>query len=229
MKAGLTVFLDNGSSIQIDDTFVNLGLISKHSLYCGTRPTGWVYPHGYLTIPGISPIIAIKSAAKFAVNSCSVSNGQFTYDIVTEYATTVEVFVFDVPTTFGTFGLQTFREDGSLCFDSSRKYMRVVASYDYAHYNSVISSPPPIPQGDMALVINAFIGAVYTEYEGGHDNGPTYFNAQRDMLFCNTANGVISARYIYTVFSNRGGVGNGSPWNSEHNRASFQVIDVSGF
>lgn len=229
MPAGLTVFLDSGA-VQIDDNFVNQGLTGKYQVTIDALLNAgrfWTVRHGTLQITGTNPTVAIQSSVRCCVKACEVSGSTFTYSFIAETVTTITVYVFDSPSAISNFGLQTFKANGDLCFDSGRKYMRVVKDVSFDNYGTLITSPVPVPAGNLALVQSGFLGWL-EDYHDQYENGPAFSVKSAYHCMTNIANGVISAREVMTANSGRGGVGNTQPFHAGSYAGSFLVVNVAG-
>lgn len=127
MAAGFEVKTDTGI-VQVDATYKNLALLSKHSVSV-TGGSGWLAPYSAtFTAPaGSNRVFALRSGTPAVVSR--VVGDQVT--IATTSPTTVEVFVFaDIPATVGASGaaLVVYNADGEVTFSSDMRYMRVVGA-----------------------------------------------------------------------------------------------------
>lgn len=133
--AGLTVYNDS-STIQIDSTFMNYGLVSKGVLTFQIPDASVPSPTPpKITVTGRNPLIAYRSDITVSpVRSKSGNSFVFEFQVfsksVQPQTKTIEYFIYDEPVGQGTYGLQVFDANGKLVFDSSRPYMKVLDVID---------------------------------------------------------------------------------------------------
>lgn len=128
MATGLTI-LNTAGTTQIDELYRNFCLAEK-----GTQTTSsglaTVFGHiGEVTFTGgVSPIIAIRSAAYSYPAYVTKSGSTYTWGIAIEGASgqSFSYYIFDAPPTgLATHGLRVFDASGNVVFDSGYNYMRV--------------------------------------------------------------------------------------------------------
>lgn len=191
MAAGLQVLNTNGV-LQIDQDFSNFKLVQKGralSASMGNFPANGMgsYVRRYLdiTVAGGYPLVALKplGANQFSdgvgwgVFSVTAVSGGWTIrlcvgsfaDIPTACQCDYYVFTTDVggAASPSGFGLQVFKSDGAIAYDSNFPYLRPLASYNYQSYAGFWTSTPPagwilvksgvaglesVPGKDVALV-----------------------------------------------------------------------------
>lgn len=225
MPAGMQIFLDDGGDVQIDDNFFNLALSGKYSVACSPSSS---YTHGSLTVSGTSPIVAFSGPGYVCLNSMSQSGTSFTFNFMVNTAQTITVYVFDVPTSVGTYGLQVFDDNGKITFDSSRPYMKIVKTIDFNDYNSLLGSPQPLPIAGRKYAI---LQSQYNGYKFGRpftpgESGPTFFEVE-----INTVMGYVDTAFFYTgefmTFRATTGLGIQQPWEYARYSGQIQIIDVT--
>lgn len=142
MPAGLQVIGSHGI-IQVDENFSNLAYRGSGSF------------SGSLTLSGLNfPVLAFRPGN---VQGTSISRivagggGNFTWHFTGSGSG--NYWLFDIPEQSGSFGLQVFRADGSLAFDSGRRYMKVVSGfYDFGNHNSGTNNTGASDSGSVAIV-----------------------------------------------------------------------------
>lgn len=140
MPAGLQVYSDSGL-IQIDDRYSNLALRTKFTATTasGTGPnySFWTYT---TVVTATYPIVAM-SGPRIALLGCvNIGGNQWQLQFVSPAQATFTAYIFDYPVSPGNnFGLQVFRDDGGLAFDSNIKYAKVAA---------IIQRPAGQPSGN---------------------------------------------------------------------------------
>lgn len=129
MPTGLDIYNDYGT-LQINEKYSNLLFMLKGTLTVSTLSDQYTYSYkAVLYVPGINPEIYINSAgtAYVAIGSKTpVSNG-WNFTIYASSPVTLTYYVFDtngLPS--GNFGLQVFKEDRTLVYDSSCKVLQIV-------------------------------------------------------------------------------------------------------
>lgn len=104
MAVGISVYNDK-NTLQLDDRCITYGLVSKYT----TRDLSNLYD-------------------KVCAYAPAVSGGKIQVKPMNNYSqpNDVDVFIFGQPSTPDNFGLQIFREDGTVAFHSAHKPIRVV-------------------------------------------------------------------------------------------------------
>lgn len=140
MPAGFQAF-NNGGVLQIDENYVNLGLIATGQV-TPSAPT----PDGHLaafkmaevTVTGVAPIIAVRANYVVALGDVRQSGSTWTFRLCVNTSldwdgTALTYYIFDqVPPVAHGVGLQVFRADGACTFDSNYKYFNPVAAFTLA-------------------------------------------------------------------------------------------------
>ncbi|WP_405126771.1 hypothetical protein [Ralstonia pseudosolanacearum] len=120
MPAGLTVYGEHGF-VQITEAYGNLALRQKSTV----TPDG--SGRGSFTFTGSRPFVCIQSANPVALLGSSNSGADWTVNFSAPAQAPFTVYVFDEPAApSGQPGLQVFKADGSLAFDSGLAYLKVV-------------------------------------------------------------------------------------------------------
>lgn len=132
MEAGLQIFNDD-SFIQLDSNYKNLEFKSKGTFSIAASDGssgGSNISFTNVSFVGVQPIIALNCANPCYASFVSRSGNTWTFQIYngSNFAITGEYFFFDEPaaTSSGKLGLQIFKEDGTLGYDSNKSYMRVL-------------------------------------------------------------------------------------------------------
>ncbi|BAM29098.1 hypothetical protein G176_gp26 [Xanthomonas phage CP1] len=125
MPAGLVVY-NSSNILQIDSTYRNMSLVSTATIALSGTDQGTCY----VDIPrsGGTSVIAWKS--NFAVSRSYGPNGDFRLSANIENRnSSIQYYIFDWPRFIaeGSGGLQVRDTSGELIFDSSMKWMKVVA------------------------------------------------------------------------------------------------------
>lgn len=190
MTAGLQVFNDWGT-VQLDQDYISFSMSAKGTLAMTGDPANHPQPMtvGQITVTGQNPIIAFlpppPSANGGAVHLLgrSQSGSQFTFyfSCLGQQAFGLEYWVFD-DAVMGmgageSFGLQVYRADGSLAFDSGTKPLRIVGVVDLEPSATEPSGQIVVPsgrkyaavQGSMAI---AFSHTFHSWRTGGGGSGP---------------------------------------------------------
>ena len=128
MTAGIQVWGDHGYR-QIDDTYANLAFMVKLTATMGAASGQGSFCS--VQYNGRNPVIAIRAGFPLALLGGSFDGVTYTWTFGTNAnaaGASFDVYVFDSATSSGNFGLQVFKDDGSVAFDSNLKYMRVMAA-----------------------------------------------------------------------------------------------------
>lgn len=135
MTAGLQVINDSGV-FQIDDTYKNLQLISKTAVTTMTQVasgsmSAGLYGYWYYDIvvtSATNPVVALGGNASnwLIVGAVNISGGTWTFRVYSDSDVDFTYYVFDVPTTSGSFGLEVFNSSGALQYTSGRYPFRPV-------------------------------------------------------------------------------------------------------
>ena len=226
MTTGMQIFLDDGTDVQIDDKFFNLALSGKYQVSCSPSFGG---PSGSLTISGKSPIVAF-SGGYAGVHSISQSGSNFTFYFTVASAVTLTVYVFDVPTSIGNFGLQIFNDDEELTFDSSRLYLKIVKDISFSSYASIqnVPQPVPVPGRAYAILMSQFIGYKFGRPFTPGESGPDFFEVEVNTALCSIDS---SNLYLseFLTFRSQTGLGIQQAWEYEAFAGQIQIIDVTYF
>lgn len=137
-SAGLQVFSANGSSVQVTQNYRNLVYIGDYTL----NPDANF--NAYIDIAAESPAIVVKYSPIAAgdtfrkvveISRQKISSTTWRVNLkVTSAGIVVAVYgLYEYQKTSG-FGLQVFKEDGSVAFDSTFPYMRVLDKIDVPEY-----------------------------------------------------------------------------------------------
>ena len=127
MAIGFQVFNDS-NIIQIDQDYRNMSFI--RSFYVSTNAAWWGgYRSGTFTVASVEfPCLAFRSSYRTWVFLESRSGNSWTFRFVARVGgdITMSVYQFgEVPPSGSNYGLQVFRSDGSLAFDSNQNYFKV--------------------------------------------------------------------------------------------------------
>jgi len=132
MPAGLRVYRQDSEFIQIDQDFSNFGVRTKGVFAVNSQVPNWSSLYeGLLTMPGTTGVLAFRSNNPVYIAHVTYPGGNTQYRFTASSPTTVEYWYFDDPihaTLYDTanVGLLVFEADGSLGFDSRRKYLKVL-------------------------------------------------------------------------------------------------------
>lgn len=140
MTAGFQVF-NNGGVLQIDENYVNLGLIATGQVTpSAPTPDGHIAAFRMVEVgaTGVAPIIAVRANYAVALGDVRQSGSTWTFRLcvntTTDWdGTPLTYYIFDqVPAVAHGVGLQVFRADGVCTFDSSYKYFNPVGAFTLA-------------------------------------------------------------------------------------------------
>lgn len=128
MPAGLAVYNDAGT-VQIDDQFANMALISKTNVTVGSSPDYYRPAAIYTVVSATPPIVAIQSTHRVVLQNITRSGNTWTF---TYYGgaigNIVTCYLFNKPVYQGSgSGLVVYDASGNVTFDSRQKYARVHA------------------------------------------------------------------------------------------------------
>lgn len=139
MPSGIQVISDN-NTLQIDENYSNLRVVQQGTLNVIVRNTtvpGGSNSGGSLTVTGRTPMLFFgpnTSDTAIIIASRTQSGSSFTFKVYARSQTLSDGAVASIPycvfdsvpsTSSGNFGLQIYKEDGKLAFDSSWKYLRI--------------------------------------------------------------------------------------------------------
>lgn len=131
MGTGLEILNDAGI-IQVDSTFQNLSFVYTSSVLCNIGHLNC--KTGYVNVTGKNPILGFQSGIGVTYIVTGKSGNVYTFRIYldVDVDTTVTYWVFDSQDSSPaeSFGLQVYNSSGLLCFDSSRKYLRVLQYFN---------------------------------------------------------------------------------------------------
>lgn len=225
MNAGLQIYLNNGGEVQIDDNFFNLAFKSKHQVPCTWT---WGRPSGSLTVQGTFPVVAFRGSQYASLHSIVQSGNTFTFNfqVPANASTTLTVYVFDIPTTSGTFGLQTFDSTGKLTFDSLTPYMKIALDVRFSDYNTYSPQVLPVQGRTYAIMASNFVGLKqsYFLFPGESDQGYIVTEDRPVMYYTNDSFIFLSE---FQTFSNQTSIGNSEAWEFRVESGSIQVLDVT--
>lgn len=137
MPAGLQVW-NASSTIQITDSYANLVFKEKRTLtLSGGGGTVQNPRSATFTVNSANPLLAFGAGGMACLtNRSQVSAGVWSYTVHCP-ASSLVVYIFDtVVPAAGSYGLQVFKADGSLAYDSTHKYAKIAA---------VLQPTAPIP------------------------------------------------------------------------------------
>lgn len=225
MTVGMQIFFDDGGDVQIDDRFFNLAFISKHTVSCGSSTGGTTGPTGSLTVTGTMPMVAIAGGPA-ALHSITTVGSSFKFNFITANATTLTVYLFDIPTATGTFGLQIFNDAEQVTFDSSRKYMKIIYDRTFSNFEEINGAALQLPIGRTCAVLQGqFAGYKYCEDFIPGESGPVYsFTTIQWLLFRLTGTTIYPG--VYQVFGNQ--TSSVPAWNADVYAGRVQAVDVTG-
>lgn len=231
MPAGLAVYLDDGSTIQIDETYVNLMLIGKYQVMPDrliTMGNPNVYDVTLTITNAINPIIAISTSVPAAHIGTKYSGSSVTYTFAGYSDTPFTVYVFDdMQASPGAFGLQVFNENGKIVFDSSQKYLKVRSSVVFEDYITAKITYPTDGRS-YAFVPSGFLG-YFEDYHDGYEWGESFSVKSKGSVFWNMVGGELRASSQQVWVGSRSSVGITSPFNYQVKSGTIQIIDVTGY
>ncbi len=166
MPAGFQAF-NNGGVLQIDENYVNLGLIATGQVTpAAATPDGYVpaFKMAEVSVTGVAPIIAVRANYAVALGDVRRNGATWTFRLCVNTTTdwdgsALTYYIFDqVPAVPHGVGLQVFRADGACTFDSNYKYFNPVAAITLAggqpmtltDYNDYTG----LPLGTYAVVLS---------------------------------------------------------------------------
>ena len=123
MTTGIQVYNDYGS-ILVDENYSNLAVRQKGS--------ATISSYGYITtfkVPNCtSPMVAVQASNGLANASTWLDSDGTTLNVYIggDPGTAVTWWVFDVPINPASYGLVIYKSDGSLAFDATKQYIRIV-------------------------------------------------------------------------------------------------------
>lgn len=174
MPAGLQVFNDSGT-IQVDQDYISFSMSAKGTLSMARDPD--LHPQfmaiGQVTVAGANPIIAFlpPTGGLIGVNLLSrrqVGN-QFTFYFraKTGGSFNLDYWIFD-SAGYGVgggqnFGLQIFKADGTIAFDSGTKPIRIAGVIDLVATNSAASGSVAIPAGKTYAIVQGSFALGFTQ------------------------------------------------------------------
>lgn len=136
MTAGIQVMRDDGTVLQIDESFMNLQFIRRGSVSATQIPPGGGgtnWRTGSITVNSTTAIVAIRCAQPCYVTTTVVNGASTTYNyLVNNGGATVEYWVYD----FGyaesgdRYGFQVFNPAGVLVFDSGHSYATCLGDFN---------------------------------------------------------------------------------------------------
>ncbi len=146
MPAGLTVYGDHGF-VQITDSYSNLAFRQKGGVSLGSNG------RGSYSFNATRPMVCVQSSSPVALLSSSNNGTAWTLAFNGSPGASLTVFVFDEPVPIGSnFGLQVFKADGTLAFDSNMNYMKIVG---------VVSPPGGVPGYNQSWESSPLSGGSY--------------------------------------------------------------------
>ncbi|HCC4915132.1 TPA: hypothetical protein M5Q67_006140 [Pseudomonas aeruginosa] len=139
MPAGLTVFNDNWT-FQINEDYSNVQLKSKGTFTVSSPTAKYTYSYkGVLFVEGDNPEVYVTGtgSAYIGVGLKERVNNGWNFTIYSSTKVTFTYYVFDtnLPPA-GTFGLQVFKENGSLVYDSSWRVLRIIDVFTLGYPSS---------------------------------------------------------------------------------------------
>lgn len=121
MTAGIQIFNDSGT-VQFDQDYTNLALKTKGTFTIGSP--------GYTTVQVANcktPLVAVILAGSFAVFQWFSADGTtLNFSVSGTVGAAVTYYVFDQPGAPANYGLVVYRADGSVAFDATKQYARIV-------------------------------------------------------------------------------------------------------
>lgn len=224
MPAGLQVFLDDGTTVQVDDKYFNLAFVGKYQVACTPNYTN---PSGSITVSGTMPVVAFSGPVAACMHSMSQANGSFTFNFIVASQATLTVYLFDVPTNTGTFGMQIFNDLGQVTFDSSRLYMKIAHDISFSDYVQIPTTPIPNPGRPFAILCSEFVGYKFGQMFMPGESGPVYFETEINTVLYRVDS---SNLYMGEVMTFRSVVSYGQQqdWSMARRSGQVQIIDVTG-
>ena len=228
MTAGLQVYSDSGL-IQIDDRYSNLALRTKFttttSSVSGTLDT---LNYATVDVSATYPIVAVNTAGRIALlGAYSIGTNLWRLQFVSSSGnTTFTAYVFDYPVSPGNnFGLQVFRDDGVLAFDSNIKYAKVAAIV-----NRPAGQPSQVNNAGAAWTYSGLptstYAAIMPSRQGVNQLNGTYIWQICDCLTTN-ANGIAVSLMPFIGKMDSSVTGSGT-WIDTSLSSTIAILDVTG-
>lgn len=231
MPAGIQV-INTAGTITIDENYQNLALRASGGMYFtenGSQTATFNY--------GLSlrkPLCALRvTGAPAGVASCWTFNGTTNVKITGIAGASVTWYVFDVPYAVSNAGLQIFRGDGTLCFDSGNKYARVVDYWTASQLNQWENATRYYTDG--RVYASAFLSTAerkqvkFTSNLCGNSRYRQDITWYRQM--CQITSGTNNTTYSFPAWRADGGYGDcevlAGSW-SKYSTA-IAMLDVTGY
>lgn len=148
MPAGIQIWGDHGF-VQITDAYSNFAFRAKGVVALDGNG------RGSISFSGMShPMVCVQSGSPVALLGTWTDGWSWTFTFNGSPGASFWVFTFDDPVFNGgsKYGLQIFKDDGSLAFDSNMKYMKIAG----------IGSPPGgVPGYNATWEYNPLVGGSY--------------------------------------------------------------------
>ncbi|WCD83007.1 hypothetical protein [Pseudomonas sp. TUM22785] len=201
MLAGIEIVNDWGTT-QITEAYANFVLTGKYEVAISTYV-------GYLSVRGTNPILAFRGGGRCCVTAFTLDGDTHHFTFRCNVSGTVTVYVFDSPSPYqptGREGLQVFKADGSLGYDSSFPYMKILQI-------SPVPAPLPIDRYKPYdhREIHAPAGRTCAVFIGYHRMGE-YHVPFTEVVYLKDAVGIIgqTASIGALPWGNQGGNNTGS-------------------
>lgn len=240
MPAGLEVYPNGGSILQITGAYQNLEMSAKGSATAALWNSSFSPNRGIIsiTIAGTAPVIAVESSDKIALLRRVQSGSNFTFTLITENpSTTFNYLIFDRPTgSSSTDGLQVFIDTGTattgpLAFDARKRYMRVIAVI-----TGTATASGPVTQAASAgrvAVLLAYAGTELVSAGGIIVGGNTWMVSTTLFMAAVSYSGgqVSAARMAMNATSVSGTGSSGIPATGNWGTTAVRhlILDVSNF
>lgn len=244
MPAGITVYNSETSNVQVDSEYSNYLLKAAGVSTPGSLWGDWpgMAPNTPIRIQGQNPIIAIRCSRPFRAFRKRVNSNTFDFFVysgdnsynVGSGDMNFQYYIFDTsPSEQGSFGLQVFTGSGSLAFDSSFGYMRVLSDIERVNlpYPNPVQWLPGIFSNDTYPQQTSNLAVIncqqsFRTYEIVSDNG----------MGNTITTGIIASTMYYTQGANVqivcgnefGAEGSRYPSFLASSNARFMVIDTTG-
>ncbi|WP_231401582.1 hypothetical protein [Cupriavidus sp. WS] len=146
--------------VQITESYSNLAFRQKAVITLGANG------RGSYSFNATLPMVCVRSSSPVALLG-SVNNGtSWTLTLNGTPGATVTAYVFDEPVPIGSnFGLQVYKQDGTLAFDSNMNYMKIVGVLSppggAPGYNQTWESNP-LPAGAYAACVSYTRMGIYS-------------------------------------------------------------------
>ena len=207
MPAGMQIW-NNGSFIQIDDTYSNYALYSKASVAASSAgPTRFFGYYVDVSVPAAA-MVAFASIYAVCLERIVTSGSTKIYRYRSATANApITVYIF-LPASqmgpVGNVGFECFKADGTLSFSTGYEYMRVV-QYDFAEIYESSLGTVGLPGGRTYAIVQSHPSGRYVQ-DSFDDTGGGWGNEHSTSMLYLSINGAAYTKstdstYQYTFFS----------------------------